>query len=315
MYTGYFDESGHVDSEQFVAVAGFVATDAKWQAFDVAWRAALVKHNARHLHTTDLMNYKRDFKHWNRAQEDALMRDLIDVIHSTGRIVAVGAVMAVDDFKALSVDLQGRLRNPFYTLFQQAISVAALEARDHPPGVVVNTVYSQTNEFAPDATKIFALMANREPRIGTLQFADMRHTPGLQAADLLAYELYRYYKNKRTKPEIKTRWALRQILLPQHVMNLHFLKTVPWWHLRLQWSGWWKPIMGLLGLLIAIPTYLNPRLFGRLNRAPELLPEDYALLREGERRWRAGRKKERWLLIDSVRSWFSRRGSSRRNGT
>jgi len=76
VYTAYFDESGHVDSEQFVSLAGFVAADKKWAEFDLAWKAALANHNAPFLRTTDLMNYKQEFKHWNRAREDALMLPL-----------------------------------------------------------------------------------------------------------------------------------------------------------------------------------------------------------------------------------------------
>jgi Protein of unknown function (DUF3800) len=295
VFTAYFDESGHVDSKQFVAVAGFVASDKQWRNFDIAWQAALTKHKAPFLHTTDLMNYKREFKNWNRSQEDALMRDLVDVLHSTGRVVAVGAVMAVDDFKVLSRDMQSRLRNPVFTLFQQVVSAAALEAFGAAPGTVVNMVYSQTNEFGSDFSKIVALMKQLDPRIGNLQFADMRLTPGLQVADLLSYELYRYYKNKRKTPTVRTRWALRQILIPQHIMNLHFVKTVPLWHLKLQWSRWWRPLMSLLTVVIAIPTFLSPRVFAKLNRAPELLPEDYVALREAVRRWKAERRRSERL--------------------
>jgi hypothetical protein len=121
VYTAYCDESGHIDSERFVAIAGFVATDAQWAAFDAAWSAVLARHAVGALHTTDLMNRKRAFRDWDNAREVALIGDLMKVIHDAGNITAVGAVIAVDDFRALTPDEQSALKDPFYSLFQEVI--------------------------------------------------------------------------------------------------------------------------------------------------------------------------------------------------
>ena len=90
MLIGCFDESGSSGEGSFVSIAGFVATEERWAAFDAAWTAALAKHRVAYLHTTDLANFR--------------------------------------------------------------------------------------------------VLQRRYPRLDTLTFGDMRTTPGLQAADLLAYE-------------------------------------------------------------------------------------------------------------------------------
>lgn len=118
MYTAYFDESGHAASGGFVALAGFVARDETWTQFDVAWNAALGRHGVPFLHTTDLTNFMREFQGWTEERRQALMADLMNAIHEAGRIAAVSAVMAVDDFNSLTQEQRARLRDPFFPLFQ-----------------------------------------------------------------------------------------------------------------------------------------------------------------------------------------------------
>lgn len=231
MYTAYFDESGHAASGGFVALAGFVARDETWAQFDVAWNAALARHGAPFLHTTDLTNFMREFQGWTEARRRPFVADLMPVIHDAGRIAAVGAVMAVDDFNSLTPKQQARLRDPFFPLFQEVINGASLEAHFEPPIVTVGMVYSQQDEFAGSARQLFDVVRRRNRRIGELQFADMRTVPGLQAADLLSFEFARYYRNMRTRPELPMRWPLRQILRQQRILNIHYLKTVPRWYL------------------------------------------------------------------------------------
>jgi hypothetical protein len=229
MYTAYFDESGHAASGGFVALAGFVARDETWAQFDVAWNAALARHGAPFLHTTDLTNFMREFEGWTEERRRALMAELMNVIHDAGRIAAVGAVMAVDDFNSLTPEQQTRLRDPFFPLFQEVINGASLEAYFDRSDTTVRMVYSQQDEFAGSARQLFDVMQGRNARIGELRFADMRTSPGLQAADLLSFEFARYYRNQRTRPDLPMRWPLRQMLRQQRILNIHYLKTVPKW--------------------------------------------------------------------------------------
>jgi hypothetical protein len=285
MYTAYFDESGHAASGRFVALAGFVARDEAWAQFDVAWNAALVRNGAPFLHTTDLTNFMREFEGWTEERRRALMADLMNAIHEAGRIAAVGAVMAVDDFDSLTQEQRARLRDPFFPLFQEVIDGASLEAYFHPPNVTVRMIYSQQDEFAGSARQLFDVMQGRNARIGELQFADMRTVPGLQAADLLSFEFARYYRNKRTRPDLPMRWRLRQILRQQRILNIHYLKTIPKWYLRLQLSPRLVCVLTSIGLkmLLAVPTYLDMAWFAWANRAPQLPGEDERQIRELER--------------------------------
>jgi hypothetical protein len=285
MFVAHFDESGQLDAGGFVCLAGFVAPEEKWVAFDTAWNAALVKHGAPYLHTTDLTNFKRLYKDWTPERRDALMADLMEAIHAAGRIAALGAVMSVDDYNSFSDHDKARMRDPFFPLFQEVIRGAALDAHFEPPDVKVKMIYSQQDEFGPSATKLWEIMQGTidfRRRMGSLEFADMRIVPGLQAADLLAFELRRYYQNKRNRPDLRMRWPLRQILLQQRVLGIHYIRFLPRWSLRLQLSPAWvfTLVTTAVTILVAIPAYFNLEFFGWSMGAPELPAEDERHLRE-----------------------------------
>ena len=67
-FSFYLDDGGHPDDQPVLVVAGYVATEAQWLAFEPQWRAALKKFNLGDaFHMTDFM----------RARYTALRRDQI----------------------------------------------------------------------------------------------------------------------------------------------------------------------------------------------------------------------------------------------
>lgn len=274
MYVGFFDESGTQETGGYICLAGFVIKEEKLQEFNAAWNAALAKHGAPFLHTTDLANFKREFREWTPQRRNALMADLMEVIHQAGRIAAVGAVMSIDDYNSFSQKDRDRMHGPFFPLFQEVIQGAALEAYFDGPGTQVRMVYSKQQEFGPDAAKLAVILRrlDRHRRIGPLTFQNMRDVPMLQAADLLAFELRRYYVNLRNRPDLPMRWSLWQILMQQRVLGIRYIKLLPRWYMWLQLRPWWVfyPVMNIITALVAIPAYFDFRRFGWLMRAPEL---------------------------------------------
>ena len=55
----YLDDSGHPDDQPFLAIAGYVSTEAKWLAFEPQWRETLKRFNlGDECHMTDFMNQR-----------------------------------------------------------------------------------------------------------------------------------------------------------------------------------------------------------------------------------------------------------------
>ena len=117
-----------------------------------------------------------------------------------------------------------------------------------------------------------------------MTFANMREVQMLQAADLLAFELRRYYSNLRKAPDVPMRWPLQQILLQQRVLGIRFIKLLPRWYMWLQLRPWWifHPAMNLLTALAAIAAFFDMRRLGWFIRAPELPPNYEQIVRDFE---------------------------------
>ena len=73
-----------------------------------------------------------------------------------------------------------------------------------------------------------------------LHFADMRQTLGLQAADLLAYEMVKELRNQDLRPEDRMRWPLDQILSDPEEPRGKMLKYITAKMLQAQADGRWE---------------------------------------------------------------------------
>lgn len=288
-YTAYFDESGHSASEDFVAIAAFVADDETWARFDAAWNAVLTKHSIPFVHAVELNNRIKTFGGWTSAQQIALAQDLLHVIHTSGYIVAAGAVLSTKDFKRLTKQQQDRLVDPFYPLFQEVIFSSSLETLLDARGETVRMTFSQQDEFSGKAKRLYEVMKTSYwsgRRFGELKFENMRGVPGLQAADVLVYELCKYYKIKAVNSSKEMRHSFRQIMIQQRAFGTRRMRFLSYWYLRLQLTPWWifRSVTALITFLIAVPAYFYEPLFGWVLGDPILPKADREMIKEFERR-------------------------------
>lgn len=266
MLIGFFDESGHSSSTEFFALAAFVADDSDWARFDQQWRRALDRHGAPYLHMREFAQRVETFKGWTEDRRRGLLGECVAAINSI-RAIAVGAATSVDDFERLDAEARSNFQDPFFYCFQEVVRGVALRAHFEPEGQKVEMVFSQQDQFSPMARKLWNAMASYidvKERMGSLEFQDMRAIPGLQAADLLAYEFRRFYQLRKTKPGNPARWAFKEIVQHQQdAYGARMLKYLPAWYLELQGSGTFDEVMAAM--------WRDPGTF--LPRLSELFPD------------------------------------------
>ncbi len=249
MLIAFFDESGHSSGTEFFALAAFVAQDSHWVAFDEQWRNALSRHGAPYLHMREFAHWVGPFKGWTEDRRKGLLGDCVTAIKSI-HAIAVGAAMSVEDFKKLEYEAQSSLQDPFFCCFQEVVRGAALNAHLEPEGLNVQMVFSRQDEFRAMASKLWNVMAEHidvNERMASLEFQDMRTVPGLQAADLLAYEFRHFYHRRQTKPDTPSRWAFKEIV--RHQWEAHgarMLKYLPNWYLESQADGTFDEAMSVM---------------------------------------------------------------------
>jgi hypothetical protein len=139
---------------------------------------------------------------------------------------AWGSAMKVEDFNGLTTEERSRSVSPYFCCLQDVLYGFALMTFDEPIPVRMRVIGDQNDENEELAKKLLRSLRRSAimPRYrGTpqasfqnlsdeLEFANSRQTLGLQAADLLVYEMVKELRNQDSRPEDRMRWPLDQIL-------------------------------------------------------------------------------------------------------
>jgi Protein of unknown function (DUF3800) len=215
--TAYCDES-YRDHHVFV-VAGYLAATDTWSVFNYIWNDALRDEGLREFHARDCQQGEGEFKGWTVSARQQTWRRFIEVIRRANVLGVVTAIdlSAYDEF-APSIK---RMRHPgyghaYFLAFQHQVEemanqLASLDARER-----LAFVFDETDGFQGRARQLYDSLKRSESGtlpfvtpLGPLVFADSKQHAGLQAADVLAYESHRYFRDTAfsTAP-LPERWQM-----------------------------------------------------------------------------------------------------------
>lgn len=272
----YFDESGSEEPPDYFGVAGFVGSDSQWSVFDELWNHALATTDAPYLHMREFAHSVDAFTDWkgDSARREQLMAGVVAAVLQSD-LTAVGSALRVADFAALTKKQRTRLRSPYFCCLQEVLWGFAVTTLYEDPKVEVHVTGDRHRQHEDTTRKLIrALRKIGEPFANLsdeLNFADMRQTPGLQAADLLAYEMVKELKNQDARPEDQMRWPLDQILSEPESPHGKMLKYITAEMLQAQAAGQWDRLKSDI-------------LQSNLNESTRILRNKSALLK---RRFRA----------------------------
>mgnify|MGYP001577752440 CR=1 FL=1 len=215
---GYFDESGVHSTSDVTIVAGFLNTPAQWDEFSTQWSKALNDWNLGQFHMTDFANQVPPFADWKEDKRRSLLQRLLDIIVNTAG-VSIGFAIPNRAFGQLvSEAVKNYVSGPYgmaaQLLFMNAPDFITppeawfayfLEAGAVGRGQILDTF--SKNQAHPTLKEEF--------RVISLDFVDKRDFLPLQAADILAYELYKHYPNQSFSPE-HARYPIRQLVKMPH---------------------------------------------------------------------------------------------------
>jgi hypothetical protein len=223
-YLSFVDESGHSHDPKrnCLCLAGLIAVENGWRAFDSEWRAACEGEGLREpFHMMHFAARKREFKGWTEERRRRLLGKLMIAIQKA-QAIPIGSVVMLRGPDALPERIQRNYRDAHFIAFQPLtyhIAVAAnmIDLKEHGPGLVT-MVYAQHPEHSSGLanTRLLWNAIREHNRIVAFSMQSyvsetpMDCTP-LQAADLWAYELGHHFE--RIRPEGKPpRWAFREFV-------------------------------------------------------------------------------------------------------
>lgn len=213
MLHAYFDESGHPTDSAVVSVAAVVSTEQGWHKFCEEWNRTLRRYHVTRLHMKDYAHSRGEFAKWkgDETKRRDFLSALVFVLRANIRFACTFS-LAVDDWNATMYDEEGggkleivrehqRVQYvfPFWCCLDRIADTWLLPKDQKLAFVFEDGVYGKgaIHEFFDK----WKLVQNRHgTRVGALAFDGKSSHPGLEAADLLAYEGRLYYLRQAVEP-------------------------------------------------------------------------------------------------------------------
>jgi hypothetical protein len=209
-FKGYLDESGDAGDPQHAAlsVAGYLGPIEGWAAFDQGWRRVLHEYGVPYLHMKELQSRRGAFRSWGKGDpegDDTAERFFGELAGVIGRakLEAFGATIVLADLRRFNSETGADIDPKAL-----AIYACALGARERHPTDAMEFVldrmaeghakvslargYAETDHYYPSVRNFPGVeVLPPDGPIGSV------NTPGLQAADALAWEARKDYELKR----------------------------------------------------------------------------------------------------------------------
>jgi uncharacterized protein DUF3800 len=226
MLETYADESTAGGSTHYV-VAGWLSEYDQWQRFNDEWAMILSKRGLSSFHMVDFQNRAldpdSDYRHINRAEGRILLTQLALAIRSRVRQGFVG-LLSLREYESIFCERDKRWVGRPYTLATYAFIIAARRWA-HRVGQAERVAFyfeegadhrGQLNEAFERSVKTPEL---NEPWHGPQSFLRKGDARGLEAADMLAYLVYRHYHYEAIGKRNATGWLLDELaVIPTQVI-------------------------------------------------------------------------------------------------
>ena len=193
---GYFDESGTHSSSKAIAVAGYLSTAEQWKLFTEEWKAALEEFQLEQFHMTDFANRAKDYSSWTDCERNARFARLAAIIRRH-TLASISSGFLRQSFDAIfDRDAKRFVGGPYGAAVGMCFLDVAERLKPLYPSARVAYVFESGAKGAGDIASAFRMnYADAETReqfkLESFRFDEKRQCVPLQAADILAYELYR----------------------------------------------------------------------------------------------------------------------------
>ncbi len=219
----FLDETGHSKDERqkFNGMAGLVAPAPYWIVLEMKWTKTLKDFHLPYFHMKDFAHGKRAFQGWSEEARQILYNRLLRHV-KTARPLPIGSILFMEDYNSLTAAERAVFGDPYHIGFVTIlIQLTALASETLLPGQKIVPVFSSQEEFKSNALKFYEILYRRKELRTWIDypiFRDMRNCTPLQAADIVAYELYKEFERKLFRPNMVPRYGYQMIReMPQRL--------------------------------------------------------------------------------------------------
>lgn len=220
----YLDDSGTHDTSRGVIVAGCTGLRNDWEQFVPEWNNVSRTYGVSSHHNVDFSHSNGEYVGWPEGKRREYISHLIHVTAEVTWFVIGGAILRQNYIDLIPDKFRENIGDPYFFPFQMCIEgLLSVLTPEIAENAKVDIVLDQQKGLSGRATKNFNFFKNLRDdnnRLGSISFKDRRKEIPLQAADLIANEIYQDFKRDPSKPKRKTLELILEKMNP-HVIYLN----------------------------------------------------------------------------------------------
>lgn len=206
----YCDESGKFERNDFTSFCGYIGNAGEWEKFSEAWNQIRQFYQVPPIHMRGIMHPEdnkewlavktRCGTEWDTKRDEMLARLAMKVQEHT--LICIGAVVDSGHFRSMpDSTFKAKVEDPHYLAFQDVVlrSVDKVnwgDSDDRAIGFVLDDNEQTAVTCYQLLRKLKLLKPELKKRISGICFVEDSRYPGVQAADMIAYEARRLMVGK-----------------------------------------------------------------------------------------------------------------------
>jgi len=210
----FCDESGKVHNSPAISFCGYLGNGDQWSKFRDDWSALRRSLQVPPIHMKAIMRPELD-EEWTKVKQrwgsdweskrDSMLADLAEIICGH-KLVSVGATVDCDAFKTLNIPKAraGVYNDPHYLAFQWVVLRSLEKVEWGTSDALLGLLLDDDEEKAMSCYALLRSLKKQHPeskkRISSICFVNDEVYPGVQAADVLAFESRRLLIERQSKP-------------------------------------------------------------------------------------------------------------------
>lgn len=230
MLSGYFDETGHSQDkkQRFNGMAGVLAPADDWESFEKKWKQTLGAFKIPFFHMKDFANLRGCFEGWSEAKRQKLYRRLLAHMETTN-VFPLGISISMEAFRSFPEEQREKFTDPYYLSFlsfitQTTVFMNNAGASSEEKAALVfsdqvefkhkaHQLYDDIVQTQHDSVRVHNAAKALKARILPPVFRDMRECAALQAADIVAYEVYKEHERRSgLRQSVKSRYGYLKLI-------------------------------------------------------------------------------------------------------
>lgn len=194
MLAAYIDESGHIDTP-VLTIAAVVAPVKQWETFEDKWKRILRRYRVSMFHMADYESGYGEFAGWTADRRISFIADLAAILKNC-MLYSVAGSLSIQDWKETILPLFPKMKyDAPYMMLLHDLLLRITEVDQYPEGETIACICDENRLMDHPATTYHDLLRRGygvKEILTSITFQNKREIVQLQAADMVAYETYKY---------------------------------------------------------------------------------------------------------------------------